>query len=332
LTLGRGGQGAAPLAWLVVGVFAGACGPAVGAPPSTPGADTPEAERGRLRGTVAADPERLAESDWRYVEGTCTEGILDMSVRGFTETLRVHALPGGAVIVADRHFAEDECTQTVRLGAQRGPADSPDTRWAFSEHARVSYPASPRCEQVPQEDAAGDVRMRGSRLELFLRRSPWCGGYEARLVYEATPARTQRDDATTLRHFIAAFHDRDSLALAELYAASGAHDDPHRPDEASRPTRHEGRTAVQAYFAGVFHQVPWLAFRLLDVQPAQPLAGQERGVRLRARVEYMDARLEAPRLGVLQLDLVDSRVFASRLELVEQEPGPAVPGLDANAR
>ncbi|MBK7156100.1 MAG: hypothetical protein IPH72_30715 [Sandaracinaceae bacterium] len=63
---------------------------------------------------------------------------------------------------------------------------------------------------------------------------------------------------------------------------------------------------MQAYFAGVFHQVPWLAFRLLDVQPAQPLAGQERGVRLRARVEYMDARLEAPRLGVLQLDLVDS--------------------------
>lgn len=325
-----GGQGAAPLAWLVAGVFAGGCAPAAGAPPTTPAADAPEAERGRLRGTVAADPEHLAESEWRYVEGTCTEGILDMSVRGFTETLRVHALPGGAVIVADRHFAEDECTQTVRLGAQRGAADSPDTRWSFSEHARVSYPASPRCEQVPQEDAAGDMRMRGSRLELFLRRSPWCGGYEARLVYERTPPRTERDDATTLRHFVAAFHDRDSLALAELYAASGAHDDPHRPDEAGRPTRHEGRAAVQAYFAGVFHQVPWLALRLLDVEPTELLAGQERGVRLRARVEYMDARLEAPRRGLLQLDLVDSRVFASRLELAEPESPSGAPDAAAD--
>lgn len=285
-----------------------------------------------MRGTTAADPEHLASREWRYVEGTCTEGILDMSVRGFSETLRFETVPAGLVLVSDRHFAEDECTQTVRLGAQRVAEESSSIRWLFSEHSRVSYPASPRCDLVLQEDAAGDVRMRGERLELYLRRAPWCGGYEARLVYEAVPPRTERDAATTLRHFVAAFHDRDSLAIAALYAAAGAHDDPHRPDEVGRPTRHVGQVAVQSYFAGVFHQVPWLALRLRDVQPAEPLSDQPGGVRLRAQVEYMDARLDAPRAGALQLDLVNGQIFASRLEVLDPAAQQEAPEAAADAR
>lgn len=174
--------------------------------------------------------------------------------------------------------------------------------------------------------------MRGDRLELYLRRAPWCGGYEARLVYEPVARRTERDAATTLRHFVAAFHDRDSLALAELYAAAGAHDDPHRPDEAGRPTRHLGQVAVQAYFAGVFHQVPWLALRLRHFQPSETVTDQPGAVRLHAQVEYMDARLEAPRAGALQLDLVDGQIFASRLEVLDPAAQLPAPEAAADAR
>lgn len=318
-----------------------ACGPAASAPSSqAPEAmeameaieATAPAVGGRMRGSVPADPEQLATTAWRYVEGTCTEGLLDMSVRGFSETLRFETVPNGFVITADRHFAEDACTQTVRLAAQRGQPETPDIAWLFSEHTRVAYPASPRCDRVLQEDAAGDVRMRGTRLELYLRRAPWCGGYEARLVYEPTAQRAERDAATTLRHFVAAFHDRDAIALAALYAAAGAHEDPHRPDETGRPTRHLGRVAVQAYFAGVFHQVPWLALRLRDVQSEEALPGEAGGVRLVAHVEYMDGRLDAPRAGRLQLDVVEGEVFASRLELQEPAAVQAVSEPAADAR
>lgn len=270
--------------------------------------------RGRLRGTTPVDTAALAASAWRYVEGTCTEGILDMSVRGFSEVLAVHEVPGGVLFEADRHFEVDGCAQTVRLAAQRTDALSAPAGWAFTELARVSYPDSPRCERAPQEDVPGEVRMRGPRLELFVRRSSWCGGYEARLVYEQIAPPSNVDAQRTLRHFVAAFHDRDSLALAMLYAPSGYHDDPHRPDEAGRPTRHSGHAGVQAYFASVFHQVPWLALRLREVHEAE--ASDAEGVlRLQAEVEYMDPRMMAPRPGTLDLELVDGRIFASWLQL-----------------
>jgi hypothetical protein len=43
------------------------------------------------------------------------------------------------------------------------------------------------------------------------------------------------------------------------------------------PRGTSAQVAVQSYFAGVFHQVPWLALRLRDVQPAEPLSGQPGG-------------------------------------------------------
>lgn len=311
-----------------VGLLASACGPSArpAAPTTT---DTPAAEelRGRLQGTTSVDPATLSAYRWRYVEGTCTEGILDMSVRGFSETLVVEEVPGGLVFVADRHFGADECTQTVRLSATRSTDALAGALWSFQERSRVSYPDSPRCERITQEDALGEVRMRGANLELFIRRAPWCGGYEARLVYARTT--TLGDDgaegasgdeaaARTLRHFVAAWNDRDALAVAGLYAALGVHEDPHRPDEAGRPTRHQGRAAIAAYFADVFHQVPWLALRLLaaHVAPVAPGAGEsDQRQQVHATVEYMDPRLASPLRGELALELVDGRVFSSRLEL-----------------
>jgi hypothetical protein len=293
-----------------------------------------------MRGTTPADASVLTAHEWRYVEGTCTEGILDMSVRGFSERLAVHDAPGGLLLVSDRRFEVDGCEQTVRLAAQRSTDVSVGAGWSFQETARVSHPDSPRCERVQQEDTLGEVRMRGAHLELFIRRAPWCGGYEARLVYQrSSAAGGQRPDAgshsesdsqaaahRTLRHFIAAFHDRDSLAVAALYAPSGFHEDPQRPDQAGQPTRHEGRVAVAAYFASVFHQVPWLALRLRAATVTGAQAGDEEGEgarpsaaaarRVHATVEYMDPRLMSPMTGELLLDLIDGRVFASRLLLV----------------
>ncbi|MCA9574717.1 MAG: nuclear transport factor 2 family protein [Polyangiales bacterium] len=271
-----------------------------------------------MRGTSPVEAGDVAGQRFRYLEGTCTEGVLDMSVRGFAETLVAHEVPGGLMFVFDRTFGADECAQTVRLGALRTTDPSAGAHWSFREHARVSFPDSDRCEHLPQEDVLGEVRARGSRLELSVRRAAWCNGLEARLVYDPLPATADEalQPAEALRHFVAAFHDRDSLALADLYAPSGVHEDPHRPDTAGRPTLHRGRDVVAGYFTSVFHQVPWLAFRLRDarVEPATA-HGTEDTTDVHATVEYMDPRLTTPRLGRLDLQLVAGRIVTSRLEL-----------------
>lgn len=321
-----------PSALLLAGLALVGCGTA-GARTEQPGSVDALPLDGPLRGTSPVRAEDIAGRRFRYVAGTCTEGILDMSVRGFVETLTVHEVPGGVLFVSDRTFEADGCAQTVRLSALRTTDTSAGAGWSFQEHARVSFPDSDRCEHLPQEDALGEVRTRGDRLELTVRRAAWCGGFEARLVYApivSTGADAALEPDEMLRHFVAAFHDRDALALTNLYAPSGVHEDPHRGEGPDLPARHEGHASVASYFSGVFHQVPWLALRLRDarVQPAD--AGSAEAVStVHATVEYMDPRLTEPRRGHLRLQLVAGRIMASRLELLDDdtasERAPAAP-------
>jgi hypothetical protein len=207
---------------------------------------------------------------------------------------------------------------------------------------RAGRSASTRASRIPRRLAASRCpkRMRpatcacaaaGSSSSSVGRRG--AGATRRGWSTSARPRAPSAMTRPTLRHFIAPFHDpRLACAVRALCGLRSARrsapprrgQSPHAPRGGAPRCRRTSR-ACSTRCRG------W-RFGCWTCSLTEPLAGQERGVRLRARVEYMDARLEAPRLGVLQLDLVDSRVFASRLELVEQEPGPAVPGPDANAR
>ena len=126
------------------------------------------------------------------------------------------------------------------------------------------------------------------------------------------------------RHLVALVNDRDAVAISRLYSPAGVHVDPQREDEDGRAARHEGRSAISAYFAGVFHETPWLAMRLisLEVEPAQepPVEGGDEvggSGAARMRVEYMDPRLEAPLVGEWRIRAVAGRIMESELHMGE---------------
>ena len=67
--------------------------------------------------------------------------------------------------------------------------------------------------------------------------------------------------------YAAAFNRRDADAMAALFVDTGALVEPFTRTDDGNYKRHEGRAAVRAWYASAFASAPWLALRLLAIEP-----------------------------------------------------------------
>ncbi|MBX3252300.1 MAG: hypothetical protein KF901_34320, partial [Myxococcales bacterium] len=271
-----------------------------------------ERDRSHLAGTTPAGPS-LGGSRWRQVEARCTEGAPRWMSDDFERRLEVAADATGLVLVTDDRIGEG-CAETV---AQRAtPGGAADAAWSMHEEARVTVG---ECPTQVEQDRPGDVRLRGSFLEVYVQRSVWCNGLELKVVYAPT-AREPRAPDQVLRHYALHFNRRDAIAITSLFAEGGSLVEPFNRTPEGQPTRHDGQREVYGWYREVFQGTPWLAMKVVDIQ-----AGATPGAWV-MDWHYMDPRLDAPFGGRNRFTLAGGEVFEVTVEITQ--PQVEVEGLD----
>ncbi|MEM1418151.1 MAG: hypothetical protein AAGH15_24865 [Myxococcota bacterium] len=272
-----------------------------------------------LEGTTPADAS-LYGTRWAFVEAECTEGPLELV--NFTRAAEVNPATGpggrteaGFVIVYDHAFepGEDDegpgCRETVVQRAT--PGAETDQEWAMHEEARVTVG---ECTTRTESDRPGDVRLRGQFLEVYVQRSNWCNGLEVKMVYApAPPGAGERDGEQVIRHYVAHWNRRDAQSLTLLFSQNGSLVEPFNRTVTDQPTRHDGRAQIFEWFSGAFSQTPWLALRLIGVEPgAVPGA-------FTMRWHYMDPRLDAPFGGRNLFTVAGGEIFETEIAITESQ-------------
>jgi hypothetical protein len=278
-------------------------------------ADLLVGERGSgfsAEGTSPAGPD-LGGTRWQWVEAHCTEGPLDLRVRGFAQFLRVDADNEGLLLTYDQVFATEECAQTLVQRAR--PTQNP-RMWAMIEQARVAQPSTDECFGRMEEERPGEVRRRGEFVEVLVQRSMvWCNGLEVRHVYAPAPPEPLTNDQI-VRHYVAHFNRRDPKRVAQLFAASGSLVEPFHVTHTGGPTRHDGREQIEQWYREVLGSpVDWLAMKLEAVSPSRQ--------GMTAGWLYMDPRLSEPMGGRTHFTIAAGEIFEARVELTSE---PALGG------
>lgn len=258
-------------------------------------------------GTTPVGPE-VAGTRWQWIEAHCTEGPLDLAARGFAQELRIESDDEGLLLTYDQNFAAESCIQTI---VQRARPREDGRHFTMVEEVRVAQPATAECAGSMEQERIGEVRRAGDLLEVLVQRSfVWCNGFEARMVYAPAPSAMLAADQI-VRRYAAHFNRRDAARVAALFADSGSLVEPFHVTRTGGASRHDGRRAVQAYYAETFSGVPWLAFQLGDVTP-----GESDG-QVIADWQYMDPRVSAPFAGRSHFTIAAGEIFESRIELTE---------------
>jgi hypothetical protein len=251
----------------------------------------------------ASIPTGVGGTVWRFAEAHCTEGPLDLSARGFSSRLRVEEDGANLLLVSDHTYATESCHQTV---VQRvAPGSGGDL--ALEEIARVSIPSTAECFGQPEAPRPGDVRLEGRRLEVLIQRSRWCGGFEARFVYDPELPQLLTPDELA-RLYAVHFSLGDADRVAGLFAQTGSLLEPFTRTGTGDPYRHDGREAVRAWFADSFASASWRALRIVALEHPS-----ERRVTL--RWEYMDPRLSQPLAGHNEFTVAAGEIFESQIVL-----------------
>ena len=263
-------------------------------------------------GTPLDPPEE--PSQWRWVAAHCTEGPLDLAAHGFEQDLRVVADGEALRLVYDQSWPEEGCTQTVVQRAQR-VADSHE--FDIVEEVRVALPSNDECMGTMERPRRGEVRRRGTVLEVLVQRSfVWCGGLEVRMVYvPQTPTPLAHDQIA--RHYVAHVNRRDPAAIAALFSAEGSLVEPFLVTPTGGASRHDGREEIERWFAESFAGLEWLALRPRQLEPG------DRDNHVVLRWTYMDPRLEAPFEGQSTFTIAAGEIFESRIELNGTPPRAA---------
>ncbi|MDH5492391.1 MAG: nuclear transport factor 2 family protein [Myxococcales bacterium] len=267
-----------------------------------------------LPGTQPVGPD-IGGSQWEWIEAECTEGTPDLAESGFAATARVVTDASGLLLVYDERVETIGCDRTVIQRAVPGQGE--DAAWSFREIARIALPSDAACTGRPEADRPGDVRLRGQHLEVFIQRSVLCNGLEVRMVW-APVQPTPLSDQELIRHYLAEFSRMDAEAVAALFAEGGSLLEPFNRTETGGPTRHDGRPAIQAWYADAFGNVPWLAIRPLTIR-----AGEIENQYV-VEWEYMDPRLEAPFAGRNLFTVAAGEIFEAEVAIT-QERVEAIP-------
>ncbi len=254
---------------------------------------------------------RADGTQWRWVEAHCTEGPLDLASQGFEQELRVQATDQGWLLIYDQTWSQGECTQTVVQRAE----SLPDTHeFRMVEEIRIGEPSTDECTGNLEQARRGEVRRNGQVLEVLVQRSfNWCNGFVARMVYVPAVA-APLSNAQIARHYAAHFNRRDAARVAGLFASAGSLVEPFQVTRTGAATRHDGRDAVQQWYAETFAGVEWLALRPTAILPGDG----DNGVVL--RWAYMDPRLEEPFEGQNFFTIAAGEIFESRIELTAPPP------------
>ncbi len=250
---------------------------------------------------------QIANTRWRWIEATCTEGPLNLAARGFEDELRIMQENGSYTLVHDQVFAAENCKRTVVQIATPG-AGGPEDDWQMSEEQRVSLPATAACEGIPERPRPGEVRRVGDTLEVLVQRSDWCNGYEARFAY-APLNNAPLSDEQVMRRYVISFNRKSAAAIGSLFTDAGSLVESFTTNEDGGPTRHDGRDAVVQWYTESFQNLPWVALRMTSLE-----AGTEAGRYVMAW-EYMDPRLEAPLTGQNKFTLAAGEIFEAEIEL-----------------
>lgn len=253
-------------------------------------------------------PRGLDGTQWRWVEAHCTEGPLDLSPRGYSAKLRVHEEDGGLTLISDRVFEAEQCEQTV---VQRAVPPTTGADWQVDEVARVPVPATAECAGRPEEPRPGEVRLTDGKLEVLVQRSQWCNGLEVRMVYERVPNALLAEDQI-VRSYVAHYTLGNAEAMGRLFAEAGSLLEPFTRTETGDPYRHDGRSAVQRWYAEAFATSPWRAMRITNIEAPEGQAGAARRV---ITWEYMDPRLEEPLTGRTAFTIAAGEIFEAQIEL-----------------
>ncbi len=254
---------------------------------------------------------KSAAPDGTGFEAHCTEGPLDLAARGFSQELRIESDNQGLLLTYDQTFETEGCTQTV---VQRARPMEGGRQFGMVEEVRIAQPPTEECTGSMEQERVGEVRKNGDLLEVLVQRSfVWCNGLEVRMVYAPmAPAMLEGDQI--VRRYAAHFNRRDAARVAGLFAESGSLVEPFHVTRTGGASRHDGRSAIRAYYEETFRGVEWLAFKLDDVEPAG-----EQG-HLIANWEYMDPRVSEPFGGRNHFTIAAGEIFESRIELTEPPP------------
>jgi hypothetical protein len=250
---------------------------------------------------------RNADSRWQWVEAECSDGALDLGQLGFDRLLTLDTQNGKLLLTFDTELAVQGCNSTAVWQAQPGgTADA----WRFEPQAIVNMPPDTKCGAAETAPTEGNMRLFGDELELSVRGSPWCRGYDARFVFRRAP-RQGLSPAQVVMHYAAAFNRRDPDAVAALFVDSGALVEPFTRTDDGNYKRHDGRPAVRAWYASAFASAPWLALRLTGIEPGDG-PGQ-----VTARWDYVDARLAEPVRGRNLFVIAGGEIYESEVQLLD---------------
>jgi SnoaL-like protein len=264
--------------------------------------------------------QRLDGARFMWVEAECNDGPLDLAAVGFDRELTLGVGGADLALTFDTDIASQACFSTAVWLAK--PA-SEGGLWRFEPRALVTLPPDQKCGAIESEPTDGVLHMSGEVLEIALHRSPWCRGFDARFVYRRVEPK-RLDARQVVTRYAAAFAAGDAAAVAALFVDAGALVEPFTKTDDGNYKRHEGRAAVRAWYASAFASTPWLALRLISIEPGVAV-GQ-----LSAGWEYMDAHLAEPLRGRNLFVIAGGEIYETELQLID-DPKPVADPPEARA-
>lgn len=272
-----------------------------------------------LAGTVPVGPE-ISGSQWEFKSAHCTDGDLDLSGRGFSRITRATADTQGLILVHDDTWVSEGGSCLVTTAQRAIPGSELDAEWSMREDARVQLGA---CDAPVDEDRPGDVRRRGNELEVYVQRSSWCNGFEARMVYTPVQPTAISDERIPL-HYAVHFNRQDATRITQIFAPSGSLVDPFTRTELDQAVRFDGQQAVYDWFTEAFNATPWVALRVVSLEETAP------GLFV-MDYHYMDPRLEAPFVGRNRFTVATGEIFETSIEILSNDAPELEDGAPAAA-
>jgi hypothetical protein len=247
----------------------------------------------------------LDNTRWNWVEARCVDRPLDLISRGFEQELRVRVQNQRLVLVFDNAFMSEGCEQTIVMFAT--PAREKNL-WQIEEETRVALPVDDACFGKPEQLRPGVIKLSGDTLEIWIYQSNLCDGFDVRFAYRSV-GNKQLSDEQIIRRYAAYFNQRDSVAIAGLFADTGSVIEPFAATVHGNPKRNEGRSEVETYYRVLFESASWSALKLISIEQEKE-AGQ-----LIASWEYMDSRLEKPFSGRNLFIMAGGEIFETEFQI-----------------
>ena len=263
----------------------------------------------------------LAGSRWVWVDASCSDGALELGSVGLERTLGIEIDPQGAVqLTFDSQLVAAGCSATSVWTVTPLPRSA---RWRFSPDALVVLPPDGACGAEERAATEGTLRMLGDVLEVVIYRSQWCRGFDARFLYRRSVPEQLAPRALVAR-YVAHWNRGDAAAVAQLFVDDGALVEPFTRTDDGNYARHQGRAAVQSWLTQAFASSPWLALRLLSLEPG---SGEGQWI---ATWDYMDANLATPLRGRNLFVIAGGEIYETELQLIADPlPKPAPAAQDA---